>query len=87
MDLYKIEWKRSAKKELRKLDKATVPRILKAVELLAENPYPQGSRKLVGSRSTYRLRVGEYRVIYNVRSSVLIVEIIRVGHRQGIYKQ
>ena len=87
MDFYKIEWKRSAKKELRKLDKATVPRILKAVESLTQNPYPQGSRKLVGSISTYRLRVGEYRVIYNVRSSVLIVEIIRVGYRQGIYKQ
>jgi mRNA interferase RelE/StbE len=66
MDLYKIEWKRSAKKELRKLDKATIPRILKAVESLAENSYPQGSRKLVGSISTYRIRVGEYRVIYNV---------------------
>ena len=51
MSLYKIEWKKSAKKELKKLDKQIIPLILQAVETLAENPYALASKKLVGSRS------------------------------------
>ena len=86
MDSYKIIWKNSAKKELRKLDKAIIPKILSKIKELAENPYPSNSKKLVGSVSNYRLRIGEYRVIYTISSSNLIIEIIKVGHRQGVYK-
>ena len=87
MALYKIEWKHSAKKELKKLDKQIVPRILQAVENLANNPYSSGSKKLIGSDSIYRIRVGNYRIVYNLKSSVLIIEIIKVGHRREIYRQ
>ena len=87
MASYKIEWKQSAKKELKKLDKQIIPRILQAVENLAENPYSSGSKKLIGSDSIYRIRVGDYPIVYNIKSSVLVIEIIKVGHRREIYRQ
>ncbi|MDJ0899079.1 MAG: type II toxin-antitoxin system RelE/ParE family toxin [Xenococcus sp. MO_188.B8] len=87
MASYKIEWKQSAKKELKKLDKQIIPRILQAIENLADNPYLSGSKKLIGSDSIYRIRVGDYRIVYNIKSSVLTIEIIKVGHRREIYRQ
>lgn len=85
MDSYDIEWKRSAVKELKQLPKEMIARILQAVELLAENPFPVGVKKLVGSEHTYRIREGDYRVIYDVLSKTLVVEIIRVAHRKDVY--
>ena len=87
MALYKIEWKRAAKKELKKLDKQVILRVLQAVESLAEDPLRSGSKKLVGSNSIYRIRVGDYRIIYNIESSILTVEIIKVGHRGQVYRK
>lgn len=63
MDSYKIEWKRSAIKELKVLPKDVVPRIVKEIGHLAMNPYPQGVKKLSGSEHTYRIRQGSYRVV------------------------
>ena len=63
MESYKIEWKQSAIKELKKLPKDVVIRVLKAIEQLSTNPYPSGIRKLVGSEHSYRLREGSYRII------------------------
>jgi mRNA interferase RelE/StbE len=77
MDSYSIEWKHSAIQELKKLPREVVGRILKAVEQLATEPYPSGVRKLVGAEHTYRIRVGDYRIIYSVMASALIIEIIR----------
>ena len=87
MALHKVRWKRSARKELKKLDKQVVLRILQAVKKLSEDPLKSGSKKLVGSDSIYRLRVGDYRIIYNIESSVLTIEIIKVGHRGQVYRQ
>jgi mRNA interferase RelE/StbE len=60
---YSIEWKRSAEKELRRLPKDAIPRIVQAVESLSRNPYPPGVSKLVGSEHTYRIREGDYRIV------------------------
>ncbi|MFH0844670.1 MAG: type II toxin-antitoxin system RelE/ParE family toxin [Pseudomonadota bacterium] len=87
MASYKVEWKQSAARELRKLEKETISAVVKAVEALSEEPYPAGSRKLKGSVHSYRIRVGDYRVIYSMRESELTVEIIRVGHRRDIYRR
>ena len=87
MASYRIEWKHSAVKELKRLPKEVVVRILKAVEQLAANPYPSGVRKLIGSEHSYRLREGSYRIIYTVSSSALLIEIIRVGHRKDVYNR
>ena len=85
--MYKIEWKQSAKKELKKLKKAVIPRIIKAVESLSINPYPTGSRKLQGSEHLYRVRLGDYRIVYSVENKILLIEIIRIGHRKDIYRK
>lgn len=87
MGSYQIEWKRSAAKELHKLPRDIIPRILQAVEQLAADPFPPGVRKLVGSEHTYRIREGDYRILYTVAASVLLIEIIRVGHRKEVYER
>ncbi|MEM8718766.1 MAG: type II toxin-antitoxin system RelE/ParE family toxin [Cyanobacteria bacterium P01_G01_bin.39] len=63
MTSYKIKWKKSAKKDLKKLDKQTITRILQAIENLAIDPYSSDSKKLVGSDSIYRIRVGKYIIL------------------------
>lgn len=60
---------------------------MQAVENLADNPYPSNCKKLIGSDSVYRIRVGDYRIIYNVESSLVRVEVIKVGHRREIYRK
>lgn len=66
MDSYSIEWKRSAVKELKALPKEIIARIVEAVAQLAADPFPAGVKKLVGTEHTYRIREGNYRVIYDV---------------------
>ena len=60
---------------------------MQAVENLADNPYPSNSKKLIGSDAVYRIRVGNYRIIYNIQSSVLTIEVIKIGHRREIYQK
>jgi len=84
---YKIEWKQSAQKELKKLQKKTISRILQVIETLSDNPHPLRSRKLHGTEYTYRLRAGDYRIIYSVYSAILTIEIVKIGHRKEIYKR
>ena len=87
MASYKIEWKQSARKELKKLQKKAIAKILRTIETLSDNPYPPGSRKLHGAEYTYRLRAGNYRIIYSVYSDILTIEIVRIGHRKEIYRR
>ncbi len=85
MASYKLKWKRSAIKELKRLPKGAIAKVLKAVEQLPVNPYPVGVRKLAGSEHSYRIREGDYRVVYSIGSSIPIIEILRVGHRKNVY--
>jgi mRNA interferase RelE/StbE len=71
---------------LRKLDATVQRRALRAVEALADDPRPNGCRKLVGSENAYRIRVGDYRVIYTVDDVILIVAIESVRHRREAYR-
>jgi mRNA interferase RelE/StbE len=86
MASYQIEWKNSAYKELQKLPRQMIPKIVTEVGNLSNNPYPQGVKKLVGSEHSYRIRIGDYRVIYEIIENKLIIEIIRVRHRKDVYK-
>jgi len=86
MPEYVVSFRRSADKELQKLDVTTQRRVLRAVEPLAKNPRPDGCRKLQGSDDAYRIRVGDYRVIYTVDDKVLIVAVERVRHRRDVYR-
>ena len=87
MASYRISWKRSAQKELRKLPQQEIQRILRAVEALVGDPYPSGVRKLVGSEQSYRIRIGDYRVVYSIAAAKLIIEIVRVRHRKDVYEK
>lgn len=82
---YKIEWKKSAIKELKNLPKEIVPRIVKAVSELSSRPFPDGVKKLSGSEHTYRIRIGSYRVVYTVTKTTTIIEVVRVAHRREVY--
>jgi len=86
MGTYQIEWKKSALRELKRLDRKAVPRIITAVDALASAPLPSGATKLQGSLHTYRIRIGTYRVIYELFQSRLVVEIVRVRHRKDAYR-
>jgi mRNA interferase RelE/StbE len=86
MASYKIEWKNSAYKELQKLPRPMIVKVVAAVSDLANDPFPHGVKKLVGSEYTYRIRVGDYRVVYEVFENKLIIEIVRVRHRKDIYR-
>ncbi len=87
MTSYRVEWKQSAQKELRKLQRDLILRILNVVETLVEDPYPPGSRKLHGAEYTYRLRVGDYRIVYLVYSDLRKIEIVKIGHRKDVYRR
>jgi mRNA interferase RelE/StbE len=86
MGFYQVRWKRSAAKELKTLPRATLLRVLEAVDTLATDPRPRNARKLTGSERTYRIRVGDYRVLYTVEDDMLTVEVVRVGHRRDAYR-
>jgi len=82
---YKVEILRSAQKRLAKIDPINRKRIIAAVRLLAEEPRPLGSKKLSG-RQAWRIRISNYRVIYEVKDRELIVLVVTVGHRKEIYR-
>ena len=86
MASFEIQWRSSIKKDLRNLPKHEVARILVAVEELAEEPFPHGSQKLTNSERSFRIRVGDYRVVYEVFAAAKIVEIQRVRHRRDVYR-
>lgn len=83
---FRIEWKKSTRKDLRKLPPGAVGSVLDAVEALAQNPFPHGVEKLSGSEHAYRIRLGDYRVVYEVVTEARLVEIQRVRHRKDVYR-
>lgn len=86
MATYSVRWKASAIKELRRLDRQLVRRVVDAVEALASDPFPAGTRKMQDGEYAYRIRVGPYRVVYTVLTEALVVEVIRVRHRRDAYR-
>ena len=83
---FRLEYKTGVKKELRKLSQIDRVTIIRKIELLSDKPKPEGSAKLKGSRNLFRIRHGDYRVIYQIHDDVLLIIIIRIGHRREIYK-
>lgn len=82
--MYRIEIKRSAEKELAALPKSEQARIGAAIDLLSQTPRPPKRVQL--SKDRYRVRVGNYRIIYDVFDEVLTVHVIRIGHRKDVYR-
>lgn len=83
---YEILIERSAEKDLRRLPEDVHQRVIEAILPLSANPRPPGSKKLVGGKNDWRIRVGDYRVIYDITDSVRIVRVYRVRHRRDVYR-
>lgn len=85
--MYTISIRQSVLKELSRLPKTVVKKAEKAIDGLAENPRPIGVKKLKDTNENlYRIRIGDYRIIYLIEDEIKIVDIRRIGHRKGIYK-
>ena len=85
MAKYEISVKKSAFKELDNIPKKELQKIVKKIKTLSSDPRPQGSQKL-SHREQYRIRQGDYRIIYSIQDDNLRVHIIKVGHRKEIYR-
>ena len=85
MASYKVVLASSAERELKKLPSTLVARILPRLELLASNPRPAGCKKLHSGDHEWRVRVGDYRIVYTIGDKRLIVEVTRVRHRSEVY--
>ena len=79
--MYKILYKKSVEKDLRKLPKSVLKQIVKKIQALAKNPQPNGSVKLRGATNLYRIRHTDYRIIYNFKGDELVIFVIKVAHR------
>jgi len=83
---YDLQWTPRAVKELLALPTPVQERVLAAVDLLAEDPRPRGARKLVDQEERYRIRVGDFRVLYEIYDQVLVVVIVKVADRKRAYR-
>jgi mRNA interferase RelE/StbE len=83
---FRIEFRPGAVKSLKRLHPAAQTRILQAAALLQLNPIPPKAKRLIGEQDLWRIRVGEYRVIYEIQNDVLVVLVVAIGHRREIYK-
>jgi mRNA interferase RelE/StbE len=84
---YSLTIKSSAAKELQGVaDKATLSRLIEKIKSLATQPRPLGAGKLAGRPNLYRIRQGNYRVIYSVNDQSCIVDVVKVGHRRDVYR-
>jgi mRNA interferase RelE/StbE len=85
--VYEVYIERAAENDLKRLPTATFHRIIPQIRALAENPRPSGCRKLTGSKNDWRIRVGDYRVLYEIDEKTRAVRIMRVRHRREVYRR
>ena len=83
---YRVDLSPGARRELRGLDSATRDRILRAIVKLETEPRPAGAKKLKGRDELWRIRVGDYRIVYEVRDRILVVLVVRIAHRREVYR-
>jgi mRNA interferase RelE/StbE len=83
---YRVEISRRATKSLRSLPRKEQQRVRAVIDLLAENPRPPGCVALAGEDRAYRVRSGDYRIVYEVYDDRLVVQVVRLGHRRDVYR-
>lgn len=83
---YEVQISRSVQKELDRQARNTRERLLKAILALADNPRPTGSRRIEGQEDIYRVRVGDWRIIYVIYDERLVITVIKVGSRGDVYR-
>ena len=84
--MYRVFLARSAEKDLGRLSADVHDRVIAAIQRLARNPRPPGCRKLVGADDDWRIRVGDYRVVYEIADNLRFVRVNRVRHRREVYR-
>ena len=83
---YRISIDPAALREMKKFTPKVRQLVADAISALADDPRPEGARKLSGSRSSYRIRVGEHRVLYRITDKELLILVVKVGHRRDVYR-
>lgn len=86
MSKYEVQIARRAVRALTALPRREQQRVRAAIDLLADDPRPPSCRKLAGEDAAYRVRVGDYRIIYEVFDRRLVVQVVRIGHRRDVYR-
>jgi len=84
--VYEVLLERRAERDIKRLPKEVFDRIIPHLKALSENPKPSGCRKISGSRSDWRIRIGDYRVIYEVSEQEHAVKVMRIRHRKNVYR-
>jgi len=83
---YAVEFSPSASREFRKLAREIQRRLRPRIDSLADDPRPPGSKKLKGGDELWRIRVSDYRVVYEVKDKILVILVVRVAHRREVYR-
>lgn len=84
--MYQVLLERSAEKDLKRLPRNVQPRVISVLRTLASQPRPPGSRKLTGTKTDWRVRVGDYRIVYEVADAIRVVRVHRIRHRGDVYR-
>ena len=84
---YSVEFRPAALKSLRRIPKKDLLRIKKKIEELADNLPDQNTTKMQGDNSFYKIRSGDYRIIYEIHDDRLVILVVKVGHRKDVYKR
>lgn len=84
---YKIFFSKPAQKQLSSIPKAALKKVAQKIEKLSSNPLPPGHEKMAGMDNCYRIRQGDYRIIYTIQDKELIVLVLKIGHRREVYRQ
>ena len=83
---YSIRFTPRAQRDFSALDRTVQHRLRRHIDRLGENPFPPGAKKLHAEEPYYRIRVGDYRVIYQVEAHQLVIVVVKVGHRREVYR-
>lgn len=84
--MYKVSIKNSALKEIQQIPKPFRVKIIEAIDSLAIDPRPNGVKKLENFKNSYRVRVGQYRIVYEIEDRQLLIEVIKVANRKEVYR-
>ena len=83
---YRVEFSPKADRQFKGLTKEVQIRLKHRIDILAENPFPRGVKKPSAEENIYRFRIGDYRIIYQVKGKALLVLILKLGHRKDVYR-
>lgn len=84
---YQVEFSNQAEKQFKDLPQQIQSRLQLRIDALVENPRPSGVKKLEGAENQYRIRIGEYRLVYQIQDAILLIILVRIGHRSEVYRR